>query len=317
MFCKKIILLFCCFLFLFSSSIIRSSAQSQTSFDYEEQPVPGTHWERKGFEFFIGGSVYFASKKTANYYNGAPENDINLNLLLKNKFQWDDIIHNLLRPKYNADTMILREDYNSDSRYSVAMDISLGARYRFKPNWYFELIYSFRRVNCGNKFIFDNPYGIPGNKDNPPYSDWEYLSAKEDRHSIDFSVGYIFHKHAVVKPFLSLGAQFNYIRIKEFVAIIENKPFDLMYMARNPNHIPGVQDETYLMDWAGPGYGFLLTAGIKIAFSKLVSLDPVFQLSAASFGNSSRLPGFNTGFCFNYIAGVRLVVNDGFFARNR
>jgi hypothetical protein len=72
------------------------------------------------------------------------------------------------------------------------MDIALGAKYRFHKNWYLELSYSFRRLTCQNHFIFDFPGGIPGNKEHPPQSNRENLLAKEDRHYIDLSLGYIY-----------------------------------------------------------------------------------------------------------------------------
>jgi len=272
-------------------------------------------WKRKGFEFYIGGGIYFGSKRTANYYNGAPANSINLHLLWENEHYRKEKIVPSLKEAYRAidDNIVLREDYNYDSRYSIAMDVSLGARYRFHENWYLELSYSFRRVNCENFFYFDFPGGVPGNKDNPPYSNREYLMAKEDRHYIDFSVGYILQKHSIAKPFVSLGAQFNYVNIKSFTAIIEKKPYDLIFIAKNPNFDPGIQNMPNYRVWSGPGYGFSLTAGLKIAVHPSVSLDPVFQLSVASFGNSSNLPGFNNSLCFNYMAGVRIVMNDALF----
>jgi opacity protein-like surface antigen len=283
---------------------------------YEEEEYMGDiSWKQKGFEFYIGGGAYFASKKTANYYNGAPENDINLNLLLNNKYRWEDILYNILKTEYPAmDTAVFRKDYNEDSRYSIAMDVSLGARYRFKKNWYCELSYSFRRLSCENKFVFDNPYGIDGNKENPPYTNWEYLIAKEDRHYIDFSVGYIFQNNPIAKPFISLGAQFNYISINSFLAIIEGKPFDVMDYAKYPNYIPGVDDMPNYRVWKGAGYGFSFTAGLKLAVNQSVSIDPVFQLSVGSFGNNKRnLPGYYTDLCFNYMVGVRIVINDAMF----
>jgi hypothetical protein len=197
------------------------------------------------------------------------------------------------------------------------MDISLGARYRFNRNWYCELSYSYRRISCENKFCFDFPGGIDGNKENPPYSNWESLIAKEERHYIDFSIGYIFQENRIAKPFISIGAQFNYINIKSFLAIIEDKPFDLVSIARYPHYIPNVQYPINYRVWAGPGYGFSVTAGLKLVATHMVSLDPVFQLSMGSFGHSRNLPDFNTNLCFNYMVGVRLVVNSGFLSKKQ
>jgi opacity protein-like surface antigen len=272
-------------------------------------------WKQKGFEFYIGGGLYFASKATANYYNGDRRNSINLKLISDNKYYWDDVMR-VLRAKYHyIDTAVLIEDYNWNSTYHMVMDVSLGAKYRFKENWYIELSYSFRRASCENRFSFGFPGGVPGNKENPPYSDWQYLIAKEDRHYIDFSLGYIFQKNSIAKPFISIGAQFNYINIKSFLAIIEGEPFNLISIAKYPDYVPGYQDMPSYRVWTGPGYGFSLTAGLKLAVNQSVSLDPVFQLSVGSFGNSSNLPGFNNSFCFNYMAGVRIVMNDSFMTK--
>jgi opacity protein-like surface antigen len=302
--------------------VIDSSAQTADN-DYnavDKEQTPPSMWAKRGFELFIGAGIYFGGKKTANYYNGAPENDINLQLLFNNEYYRKDVMDIMKEAYRYIDTIRLRADYNYDSRYNIAMDISLGARYRMHKNWYLELSYSFRRLTSSQAFYFDFPGVLPSNIEEPyskHYSRNEYLVAKEDRHYIDFSVGYILQKPDVLKPFISVGALFTYTRIKEFNAIIENKPFNLMAMARYPNSIPGVQEMPNYMDWAGAGYGFTLIAGFKIAFHPSVSLDPFFRLSVASFGNSDRLPNFYTSFCCNYIAGVRLVINDVLFMKKQ
>jgi len=322
---KKIILIMICFLTLFFGGMWVASAQhngnSSDRYDVnngEGYNTPASSWARKGFEFSFGGGVYFGSKKTANYYNGAPENDINLKLLTDNNYRWMEII-NALKDKYHyidEENVKLREDYNYESHYKIAMDIAVALKYRFHQNYYFELGYSFRRLTVSNHFIFDFEGGIPGNKENPPWSDWQNIVAKEERHYIDLSVGYIFQKHPIAKPFFALGAQFTYIRIKKndgFLAIIEGKKFDLISTYKNPNS-PYEPEMTRYKDWAGVGYGFFLNVGLKIAVHHAVSLDPIFQLSVASFGNSqANLPNFYTKLCCNYVAGVRLVLNDALF----
>ena len=312
---KKTNLSLYCFLAFFCGFLMVAQAQNYP-YDDDEEYARDLAWKKRGFEFYIGGGIYFASKATANYYNGDSINDIKLNLLFSNKYRREELL-NLLRNEYRyMDTMVFNESYNHDSRYSIAMDISLGARYRFNKNWFGELSYSFRRISCENKFNFDLPGGVPGNKENPPYTDWEFIIAKEDRHYIDLSVGYIFQKHPIAKPFLALGVQFNYVNIKSFLAIVEKTPFDLMEYARHPNWVPGYQEMPNYRVWAGAGYGFSFTAGLKLAVNQSVSLDPIFQLSVGSFGNSNNLPGFNNDLCFNYMAGVRIVINDALFFKN-
>jgi len=286
----------------------------------EEENWKDYTWKRDGFEFYIGAGIYFGSKKTANYYNGSPENDINLQLIFKNDYYWrtaDNSVLNIIKGKYPyADTAIFKGDYNYDSRYNIAADISLGAKYRFKNNWYVEFSYSFRRITCENYFVFDLPSEESSFKN---VTQREYMLAREDRHYIDFSLGYIFHVHPIAKPFIAIGGMFTYVNIKSFDVFIEStKPtFDLITIAKNPNYSPNVPTMPDYRVWSGPGYGCSLTAGLKIAVNRMVSLDPMFQLSVASFGNGQNLPGFNTKMCFNYMAGVRLVMNDALFTRKK
>jgi len=321
---KKLFLSRFCFLLLISSFKLPVYATFVYPVKYgvdDGEPKQMGAWEKKGFEFFIGSNAYFANKKTANYYNGAPENDINLNTFLKNKYRFDTVLVVMKEAYRYIDTIKLSEKYDYNLGYHVAMDIAIGLKYRVHRNWYFELDYSFRRLTASNFFIFDFPGVPPSNIEKPyylkHYSRPEGLVAKEDRHYIDFSIGYILQRPKIAKPFFSLGVQFNYIRIKEFLAIIEDRPFNLMDAARYPHTVPGQDPMPVYRDWAGPGYGFTLTAGLKIAFHPSVSIDPIFQLSATSLGNHrTNLPGFYTNICLNCIAGVRLVLNDALFFRN-
>jgi opacity protein-like surface antigen len=193
------------------------------------------------------------------------------------------------------------------------MDVALGAKYRFSKNFYVELAYSFRRLTAEKVFEFKFPDGVDGNKENPPYSKRQSMMAKEDRHYIDLSLGYVFHNHPIAKPFLAVGAHFNFIELQKFLVSIEGEFFDLKSFAKTPNYVPGVQEMPNYRVWSGPGYGFSLTAGLKIAINSSVSIDPIFQMSMASFGNSRNLPGFYTGHCFNYMAGIRIVMCDAVF----
>ncbi|MCL2435755.1 MAG: hypothetical protein FWD09_06425 [Lentimicrobiaceae bacterium] len=319
---KNIILLYFFFLPFFGDLLMTSAAQGSYNEYLDDEEIvrkKDLPWKRKGFEFYIGAGLYFGDGKTAIYYNGAPENSINLNNLLKNEYHRQEVFDIIRRayPYLDQNSIIeLDEVFNQKTGYSMAMDISLSVKYRIQKNFYLDLSYSFRRLSSENRFIFNFPE-VPLSNITKPYSNWQYLIAKEDRHYIDLSAGYILQKHAIVKPFISLGLLFTYIRIHSFLAIIEGVPFDLMYAARYPNWTPGTQEMPIYWDWAGPGFGMSLTAGLKIAFSRTVSIDPVFQLSIASFGNGGNLPHFNTSPCFNYMAGIRLVMNDELFSRNK
>ncbi|MDR0206433.1 MAG: hypothetical protein LBI45_04145 [Bacteroidales bacterium] len=284
----------------------------------DDEPRTDLVWRQKGFEFYIGSGAYFASKQTADYYTGYPDNDINLNLVFNNEY-YNQQIWEIMNNAYPYQEKYIIEDNVMLPAYNIAMDIAIGAKYRFLRDWYLDISYSFRRPIADNVFRFEFPDIDIGNiNKNSKYSRNQHLVAKEDRHYFDLSLGYIFQGHPITKPFISIGAMFTYTNIKKFLLFIEEKEFDLLAIAKNPNYTPGVQDMPDYRVWAGPGYGFSATVGLKIAFSKLVSLDPFAQISVASFGNSKvSLPDFNTSFCPNFSVGVRLVICDFAIIRNK
>jgi len=286
---------------------------------FDDEPRIDNVWQQKGFEFYIGTGVYFASKKTADYYTGAPDKDINLNLVFNNEF-YKQQIWEILKNAYPYQERYIINDNVMLPAYNIAVDIQpLGLKYRFRRNWYFDLSYSLRILTADNVFHFKFPDVDPGNiEHNSDISRAQHLVAVEYRHYIDLSLGYIFQKHPIAKPFISVGGLFTYTNIKKFHLFIEEKDFDLLEIAKYPNATPGVPDMPDYRVWAGPGYGFSATVGLKIAFSKLVSLDPFAQISVASFGNNKvSLPGFNTSLCPNYSVGVRLVICDFAVIRNK
>ena len=90
------LVLFCCFLTTVQAQKYPKTKNIKTEkvskendyyapYDDENEYMRDISWKQKGFEFYIGGGIYLAGKKTANYYNGAPKNNINLNLLFNNK----------------------------------------------------------------------------------------------------------------------------------------------------------------------------------------------------------------------------------------
>jgi hypothetical protein len=308
---KRITLLLTFLSFFYFGSLFITYAQ------FDDEPRTDNVWQQKGFEFYIGAGAYFASKQTADYYTGYPENSINLNLVINNEFYYQQI-WKILENAYPSQKNFEIEDNVMIPAYNIAMDIALGVKYRFQRNWYLDLSYSFRRLTADNVFRFEFPDIPIGNLDPPRLSRYQHLIAKEDRHYIDLSLGYIFQKHPIAKPFISVGAMFTYTNIKKFQMFIEEKDFDLLEIAKYPNATPGIPDPPDYRVWAGPGYGFSATVGLKIAFSKLVSLDPFAQISVASFGNNKvSLPGFNTSICPNFSVGVRLVICDFAVIRNK
>jgi hypothetical protein len=172
-------------------------------------------------------------------------------------------------------------------------------------------MFSYARLTVNSGFLIDYPR-VP---DNNRIELQEMIIAKEERSCFDVGVTYTFHPNTVVKPFLEFGVQFNYIRVKSFEVVIEETSYNLLTESHSP-YIPGGQTTPDYKNWGAPGFGFSLVAGIKLAFSKSVSVDPLFYVSTASMGHSSNLQGYDTSFGFNYAVMIRLIINDSIF-RNK
>jgi len=98
-------------------------------------------WTTPGFDFHVGGGIYFADKSTANFYNGAPYNEANLGLLFNNQYRFDEISL-LIKNNYPYVDSLWLGDYPRNMQYKVGMNISLGVKYKFNKDWGLSLNYS-------------------------------------------------------------------------------------------------------------------------------------------------------------------------------
>ena len=283
-----------------------------------------TTWYDRGFDFYIGGGMFFGGKKSALYYNGSSHNECNLNYLFDNEYRRREIKEAVTNIYHNVGMDVevgyREEDLNWAPQYNLSACVTLGVRYKIRDNWGLSLSYTFSRLTVVNKFLLAITPSLPSNTTRMPELT---LSGKEDRSMIDLSVSYLFSgAHRVVKPFLEVGAQFNYVRVKKFDAVLldehNNPQFTLTLLDPygGASYVPGVDMQTYDVIYGGGGFGFSFATGLKLVVNKYVSLDPTF------YGCMSRLnlPVYDINskslekpFTFNYGVMLRVVMNDFFF----
>ena len=267
----------------------------------------------RGFDFIIGAGIYFGGRYNAGYYSGIPENENNLDYIFGNYYRKQEII-NLITSHHSYisgyDSTIAVKEYPAKMHYSPALSVSLGFSYKFTKNWGLTFTYSFCSLTAKDFFTVSYQ-AISGNEHNDYllYS----LVGKENRSFFDLSARYIFQTSSIVKPFLEMGVQFNYVRVKKFLAIIEDTEFELLDMYRGQNYVPGVDMQKFNVIYGGPGFGFSAVAGLKLVCTKVISVDPIFYLSVSKLG----LKGYNDfdKHGINYGVYVRFVMNDSFFSR--
>ncbi|MDR3046503.1 MAG: hypothetical protein LBU51_02675 [Bacteroidales bacterium] len=277
-------------------------------FAQKNSSIQDSSWTSKGFDFYFSAGAYFANKYNAEYYNGSRVNENNIFYVLGNKYKYDEVF-NFMREKYPyiTDSIFLVSLPVGEMRYSTAFAFSIGLKYKFNKHWGLNVNYSYSQLKAMGSFILDYHGPQSNTQVDRPFQEW--LIGTEQRSFIEASVSYLFHPHNIIKPFLEIGAQFNYVNVRHFIMVLEDqKEYTLLDPYNGADYVPGVDLQEYPTKWGGSGYGFFMTAGIKIAFNKYVSIDPTFYLSGSSF----HLPGYRN-FNLNYGASVRLVINDMLF----
>ena len=286
-----------------------------------------TTWHDRGFDVYIGAGMFIGNKYNANYYNGSNLNECNLDYVLNNNQYWrNEIMQEIVRlypnvsisdDVYYQEDPALNSDFNWNLHYKLKTIVSLGARYKIRDGWGISLSYSFCRLTTASSILL-RTNSVSGNTTLQPEM---YFQGKEDRSMIDLSVSYVFSKaHPVVKPFVEVGAQFNYARVKMLNAVIGDKTYNMLDPYNGESYYPGIQ--AYDVVYGGPGYGFSASAGLKLVVAKGVSLDPTFYFAASHLAIYQTKNGpdkYQTGnkFTPNYGVLVRVTMNDFFFGRNR
>ena len=263
-----------------------------------------------GVDFVVAGGIYMGSSKTAGYYGGYPQNELNLNYLFRNEYWKKDIIK-LITDKNSfissTDTTIGIRDYPEKVHYQPAMSVCLGASYRFDEHWRINIYYTFSRLTVKSVFNISYDNRVPGNIDRPEFLSY-LLLGKENRSFFDLTGSYTFQFNKVFKPFIELGAQFNFVKVKSLDAVIEDRNFTLLDMYGGASYVPGMTQ--YKPNYGGPGFGVTGVIGAKLAFSKSVSVDPCFYVSFGKIGLTDY-----KDFHLNWGAYIRLVLSDAMFQK--
>lgn len=294
-------------------------------------------WYDKGFDFYIGGGLFSGNKFNANYYNGSNLNECNLAYIFENEY-WRRELMQLINEKYpyisiNEEISVPVDDgisigdknyYNWSTSYKPQMMVGLGIRYKIRDGWGVSLSYAFSRLTANAQCLLVTTLDYGTQRKTPTM----LMAAKEDRSMIDFSVSYLFSRvHPRVKPFIELGAQFNYARVKSFDtylldqegAVCGNK-YSLFDLYSGQGYTPGATAYDDII-YGGAGYGFSGAAGMKIVVSKTVSLDPTFYCYMGRMGvyQKKNCPteslAESNKFTFNWGVMLRVVMNDFFFSK--
>ena len=275
------------------------------------QSPKDTSWYSKGFDFHLASGVYFGNKYNAAYYNGSAENENNIFYVLDKKVWYDEIFQLIQNNhRYVTDSVFLAE-LPQNMKYSPALSISLGFRYKFNKNWGLSFNYSFARLRATDVFTLDYNGPLTNTQKDRPFI--QYLVGTERRSFFELSASYLFHSHENLKPFIEMGVQFNFTDVRSFFAFFEETlELTLLDKCNGADPTLGLPIQEYNTRWGGTGYGLFTNIGVKIVFNKYISIDPLFYLSASSI----NLTGYKD-IRLNYGAYIRIVMSDMVFMKKQ
>lgn len=233
-----------------------------------------------GFEAGLNIGVYFGNKNTANFYNGAGnEDEMNSADKVINNVHYLNQINNVLEQngyRYPLEEGFYDTEYPMDMHYLPAIYAGLTGRYWFNRKVALAVSMNYSRLNTKDNFVIynTNPDIPPSNREN------QYvigtIAGQEDRVNIDIGLVNSFPIHEKMNFIFEVGFNLNNTTVIMNKIEIYGLVLDIMY--KGPyDYVPGGNTPQYYFRQGGIGYGAYATPGLQVNFNEGVSMDILAQ----------------------------------------
>lgn len=233
-----------------------------------------------GLEAGINVGAYFGSKNTANFYNGAGNEDgMNSADKIINNINYLNRINEVLEQngyRYPLEEGLYETEYPSDMSYLPSIYAGLTGRYWFNRKVAFTISMNYTRLKSNDNFVIynTNPDIPPSNREN------QYvlgtIAGQEDRVNIDIGLVNSFPVHEKANLILEVGFNLNNTTVVMNKIEIYGLVLDIKY--KGPyDYVPGGNTPQYNFRQGGIGYGAYATPGFQLNFNENVSVDVVAQ----------------------------------------
>lgn len=230
--------------------------------------------QKKVSGFYVGGDfgVLFASKKTANYYNGSG----NLNSIARIIYQEDT--YNKLKEEVFGDFNFIIGQYPTDMRYNAAMNLGATIGYRVNKDFSVFGSFTFANIKLADKFtiILDDP----GNQISDDVIYVADISGEEKRLNLFLGVTSEFGENEKSKFLLEYGLMANWVNMETNKIRIDEYEYSIKYQS-NPQLVQG-----------GWGMGGFFGLGGKFSFggTTYVQLGARFSYSGIALEMAGKDP---------------------------
>ncbi len=292
-----------CFLFLFSEIGYTQKTFNAPEKKQEEEKKPTTKKEKKVRynAWRAGGGIgaLFNSSNSANYFNGSPENENNIQYVLNNYTWYNEIKMALVNKNIiNVNDTFYVAEYPTNMKYKTALNLSAFARYTFQKNNEFFIQVGYSKMEAVDIFTIGiTQPNILTFKQIYMYPVWGSMSL------INIDVGYsrILGRNKYVQYFIEEGFSLNNTKIKESKITVEGKDYSLINIYGNQVYGTSPDLQQYTLNQGGLGFGFFAAGGVKLNLSEPVAIEAGLCL----YWNKYNLTNYKD-FNVNYNGFVRL-----------
>ncbi len=233
---------------------------------------------------------YFPSNHTANFYNGSPNNENKIDLILKNKYYLEPLEQQI---GYIVDTV---NPYTlpTNMRYTPTSNIGFYFRYQLAKDLGVFAEINITKLTAGGVYFLN--LHLPQNYSlDPTYKEYPIWGV-EKRTMINLGISRIFPLQEIMHLFIESGINISNTKVVENKIKVEEQSFSIVNNLGSNSYIPGSTQQTYQVIQGGIGFGVFLSSGVKFVFSENISVDPgfTFYWQQINLGNYDGFkPAFN------------------------
>jgi len=232
-----------------------------------------------GMEASINVGAYFGNKNTANFYNGAGNEDgMNSADKIINNVHYLNMINDVLEQngyRYPLEEGKYHTEYPTNMTYLPSIYAGLTGRYWLSRKLGISVSMNYSKLVSKDNFVIYNDNDIPPSNKEDQYVIGTIMG-QEDRINIDIGLINSFYLSDKMRFILETGFNLNNTVVQANKIEIYGLVLDIMYKGPG-DYVPGGNVQQYEFRQGGIGYGAYVTPGLQFNFSESVSVDLVSQ----------------------------------------
>ena len=257
-------------------------------FSYSTQAQPGIdsdYDEESGLEAGLNMGAFFAARNTANFYNGAGnEEGMNSADRVIYNVHYMTMINEVL--EQNGYRYLLQVDeygnplyyaeYPAAMKFLPSIYAGLTGRYWLSGKLGVAISMNFSRLTTSDKFVIYNEIEMP-----PSNKEEQYIlgniAGQDDRVNINLGLINKFELSDRLKFIMEYGVNLNNTTVKFNKIEIYSLVLDIMYKGPH-DYVPGGMGQQYAIRQGGIGYGGYLAPGLQLSFSNDITMELVCDM---------------------------------------